>query len=59
VISLLGTPTSQSEEGYRYVEYYDVGQDRTEAYEYDEIIISFKDDNIRLIEFYCSKSNIK
>lgn len=59
VISLLGTPTSQSEEGYRSIEYYDVGQDRTEAYEYDEIMISFKDDNIRLIEFYCSKSNIK
>jgi hypothetical protein len=59
VISLLGTPTSQSEEGYRYIEYYDVGQDRTEAYEYDEIMISFKDDDIRLIEFYCSKNNIK
>jgi hypothetical protein len=59
VISLLGTPTSQSEEGYRYIRYYDVEQDRTEAYEYDEIMISFKDDNIRLIEFYCSKNNIK
>lgn len=59
VISSLGTPTSQSEEGYRYINYYDAKQDRSEAYTYDEIMISFKDDSIRLIEFYCSKENIK
>lgn len=59
VISLLGTPTGQSEEGYRYIDYYDTKQDRSEAYMYDEIMISFKDDGIRLIEFYCAKENIK
>ena len=57
VIRLLGEPTNQSEYGYRYIDYYDVNQDRTEAYTYDEIMISFNDDNIRLIEFYCSKEN--
>lgn len=55
VIRLLGEPTHQSEMGFRYIDYYDVNQDRTEAYTYDEIMISFNDDNIRLIEFYCSK----
>lgn len=59
VISLLGTPTGQSEEGYRYIDYYDAKQDRSEAYMYDKIMISFKDDGIRLIEFYCAKENIK
>ena len=59
VISLLGTPTSQSECGYRYIYYYDVKQDRSDAYAYDEIMIGFNDDSIRLIEFYCSKDNIK
>lgn len=59
VISLLGTPTNQGEVGYRYIEYYDVNQDRTEAYTYDEISISFSGDSIRLIEFYYSKENIK
>lgn len=59
VVRLLGEPTDQSEMGYRYIDYYDVGQDRTEAYTYDEIMISFnEDDSIRLIEFYCSKDNI-
>lgn len=57
VIRLLGEPTYQSEMGYRYIDYYDVNQDRTEAYTYDEIGISFNDDNIRRIEFYCSKEN--
>lgn len=57
VIRLLGEPTDQSEGGYRYIDYYDVNQDRTEAYTYDQIAISFNDDNIRLIEFYCSKEN--
>lgn len=58
VISLLGEPTYQSEMGYRYIDYYDVNQDRTEAYTYDQIVISFNDDNIRLIEFFCSKENV-
>lgn len=57
VVRLLGEPTDQSEMGYRYISYYDVNQARTEAYTYDEIMISFNDDNIRLIEFYCSKEN--
>lgn len=57
VIRLLGEPTYQSEVGYRYIDYYDVNQDRTEAYIYDEIGISFNDDNIRRIEFYCSREN--
>ncbi len=55
VVRLLGEPTDQSEGGYRYIDYYDVNQDRTEAYTYDQIAISFNNDNIRLIEFYCSK----
>lgn len=57
VVRLLGEPTDQSEMGYCYISYYDVNQARTEAYTYDEIMISFNDDNIRLIEFYCSKEN--
>ncbi|MDE6742450.1 MAG: outer membrane protein assembly factor BamE [Lachnospiraceae bacterium] len=57
VIRLLGEPTYQSEVGYRYIDYYDVNQDRTEAYTYDEIGVSFNDDNIRRIEFYCSREN--
>lgn len=59
VVSLLGTPTSQSEDGYRYIDYYDITQDRSETYAYDEIMISFNGDGIRLIEFYCAKDNIK
>ena len=43
VIRLLGEPTDQSEEGYRYINYYDINQDRTEAYTYDQIMISFND----------------
>lgn len=58
VIRLLGEPTYQSEMGYRYIDYYDVNQDRTEAYTFDQIVISFNDDNIRLIEFYSSKENV-
>lgn len=57
VARLLGEPTDQSEGGYRYIDYYDVNRDRAEAYTYDEIMISFNDDNIRLIKFYCSKEN--
>ena len=59
VVHLLREPTKQSETGYCYIDYYDVKQDRTEAYTYDEITISFKDDSIRLIEFYCSRENTK
>lgn len=58
VVRLLGEPTGQSEMGYRYIDYYDVTQDRTEAYTYDQIVINFNDDNIRLIEFFCSKENV-